>query len=60
MLDLRLDKPDGPLLSRVKIPPGSSLSIVNHRAKKVPGEVHDLFVIQGGAEPVEVDWVSFR
>jgi hypothetical protein len=33
---------------------------VNHRAKSVLGDVHDIFVIQSGDEPVEVDWVSFR
>ena len=60
VLDLRLDKPDGPLLSRVKVLPGARWSIVNHRAKSVLGDVHDIFVIQSGDEPVEVDWVSFR
>lgn len=29
-------------------------------ARNTPAGVHDLFVIQTGATPIEVDWISFR
>jgi len=59
-LELRLDKPDGPLLGRVAVSPGTDWNLANALAKKVPRGVHDLFVIQGGTGPIEVDWVRFR
>jgi len=58
VLDIRLDKPDGPVLGRVKLGQGTEWSVAKGAAKKIPGGVHDLFVT--GAGPVEVDWVSFR
>jgi arabinoxylan arabinofuranohydrolase len=60
VLDLRLDKPDGPLLGRVKVASGTRWSILNRTSKRIPGDVHDLFVVQSGDERLEVDWVSFR
>jgi len=59
-LEIRLDKQDGPLLGVVKLGKGADWKIASAAAKKPRAGVHDLFVIQTGAEPVEVDWVSFR
>ena len=59
-LEIHLDSQDGPLLGRVKVGKGSDWQVASARAKKVPSGVHDLVVTQAGAEPVEVDWVSFR
>ena len=59
-LEIHLDSQDGPLLGRVKVGKGSDWLVASARAKKVPSGVHDLVVTQAGAEPVEVDWVSFR
>jgi hypothetical protein len=59
-LEIHVDKQDGPLLGRVKVGAGAVWKIASVTAKKIPAGVHDLFVTQGGAGPVEVDWVSFR
>jgi arabinoxylan arabinofuranohydrolase len=59
-LEIHLDKPDGPLLGRVKVGAATDWTMATVRAKKIPAGVHDLIVTQGGAEPVEVDWISFR
>ena len=59
-LQIRLDKPDGPLLGRVKVGKESDWKIARVAAKNIPAGVHDLFVMQAGADSVEVDWISFR
>ena len=59
-LEIRLDRPDGPLLGRVKIGQAADWKIARGAAKNIPPGVHDLLVTQTGAEPVEVDWISFR
>jgi hypothetical protein len=60
VLEIRLDEPDGPVLARVKVGEGAEWKQFRGTAKKIPAGVHDLIVTQGGAEPVEVDWMSFR
>jgi hypothetical protein len=60
VLELRLDKPDGPSLGRVKVASSGDWGIAAARSARVPKGVHDLFVIQDGEQPVEVDWVSLR
>ena len=59
-LEVRLDKPDGPLLARVRVGNGADWNTASASAKKIPAGVHDLVVIQVGTEPVEVDWLGFR
>jgi hypothetical protein len=59
-LEIRLDRQDGPLLARVKVGEGTDWTIASAVAKKIPAGVHDLIIAQVGAEPVAVDWVSFR
>jgi hypothetical protein len=60
-VEIHLDKPDGPLLGRVRVGPGNDWKIAGAGAKKkIPAGVHDLFVAQVGAGPVAVDWITFR
>jgi hypothetical protein len=59
-LEVRLDSLDGPVIARVKPDGGVEWNISKAGAKKVPVGLHDLFVVQTGAAPVEVDWVRFR
>ena len=60
ILEVRLDKPDGPLLGQLKVGEAADWNISRGTAKKIPAGVHDLFVSQPGAGSVEVDWISFR
>ena len=59
-LEIRLDGPDGPVIGRVEVGPGTEWKTVSTVARSVPGGVHDLVVTQVGGKAVEVDWVSFR
>jgi hypothetical protein len=59
-LEIRLDRQDGPLLGRVKVGKVSDWKSSRVAAKSLPAGVHDLFISEAGAEPVEVDWISFR
>jgi hypothetical protein len=60
VLEVRLDKPDGPLLARVNVGQSGDWTPVRVSAKKIRAGVHDIFVSRAGAEPVDVDWISFR
>jgi hypothetical protein len=58
-VQIRLDKPDGPIISEIKIPRTSEWqTIVGKTAKVTPG-AHNLFVVLKDS-PVEVDWVKFN
>jgi hypothetical protein len=59
-LEIRLDRQDGPVLGRIEVDPGSDWRTASAAARGTPAGVHDLVVTQVGANPVEVDWVSFR
>ena len=59
-LEIRLDDQNGPMLGRVNVGHGADWEIASVAAKGIPAGVHDLVITQAGAEPVEVDWVSFR
>jgi len=60
VLEIRIDKPDGPVVGRVKIGPAADWQTVDAAVKKIPGGVHDLIVTYVGAGSAEVDWISFR
>ncbi len=57
---IRVDRDDGPVLGRVEIAPGREWTIVRAPAANIPAGVHDLFVVQAGDSPVELDWISFE
>lgn len=60
VLEVRLDKADGPVLARVTLSPGADWQTATVDVKKIPSGLHDLIVTQPDAGAVEVDWVSFR
>ena len=60
VLEIHLDRPDGPLLGRLKVRKGSDWSVARAGAKSIPAGVHDIIVSRVGPTPVEVDWISFR
>ena len=59
-LEIRLDRPDGPVIGRLDVGAGSEWRTASAAAKGIPAGVHDLVVTQTGAAALEVDWVSFR
>jgi hypothetical protein len=60
IVQIRLDKPDGTLLSEVKVPKGTTWNTVNARVSKFKGGMHNLVVVLKENNPVEVDWVKFE
>ena len=60
VLEIRLDREDGPVLARVEIGRAEDWKNATIAARNIPGGVHDLIVTQAGAGSVDVDWVSFR
>jgi hypothetical protein len=59
-VEIRVDNPDGPVIGRVEVGPGTEWKTAVVAANRVPAGVHDLFVTQSGTDAVEVDWVRFR
>jgi hypothetical protein len=59
-LEVRLDKPDGPVIARVVVGPTTDWKIASLPVKNIPAGIHDLVVTQAGTGEVAVDWVSFR
>ena len=60
MLEVRLYRVDGPVVATIELDGKTDWNVAKAHAKKIPPGVQDLFVIQTGAAPVEVDWVRFR
>ena len=60
IIEIHLDKADGPLLARVEIGKGSELGIVKSTTANVPTGLHDLFFTQTGSSNIDVDWISFE
>jgi hypothetical protein len=59
-LEIRMGKPDGPVIARVKLGKTSEWKLSRAAAKGITAGVHDLIVTRVEDEPVEVDWISFR
>lgn len=59
-LQIRLDKPDGPLLSEVKIPKGADWNTIDACVSKSQSGIHNLVVVLKDNSPVEVDWLRFN
>ena len=59
-MQIRLNKPDGPLLGEVKIPAGTEFAIVTAKARTLPQGVQNIVVLSTNANIKEVDWVKFE
>ena len=59
ILQIRLDKLDGPVLSQIKVPDGSSWLTVSSTTKKVKSGSHTIFVSLAGKGAIETDWIRF-
>jgi hypothetical protein len=60
ILQIRLDNASGPIISEVKTAKGSGWTVVEARVSKFRPGIHNLVVVSGGDEPVEVDWIRFK
>jgi hypothetical protein len=58
ILQIRLDKTDGPLLSEVKIPEGMGWDTVDAPVLNYQSGIHNLVVVLKD-NPVETDWIQF-
>jgi hypothetical protein len=59
-LQIRLDKPDGPVIAEVKVPKGTSWNTVEWKTSGVKSGIHHLLVMLKDENSVEIDWIRFR
>ena len=59
-VEIRLDKPDGPLVAKVAIPKAADWATVNVKLAAVPSGLHNLVVTMPEKNDVQIDWVSFE
>jgi hypothetical protein len=60
IIQIRLDKVDGTLLSEIKIPAGNNWNIVNKNLLSYRPGIHNLVVVAKNENPVEIDWICFE
>lgn len=60
VIDIRIDKIDGPLAAQVDIPGNTDWSVVSSKLLEIPSGIHDLFVMLKDAKSVEIDWIKFE
>ena len=59
-IEIRVDKIDGPLVAKVKIPENTDWDIVSSKLLNIPSSIHDLVVMLKDTKNVEVDWIKFE
>jgi hypothetical protein len=70
LVEVLLDKVDGPVIAKINVDKGSEWNVVNSKPSfgttlkrlviRNPKGVHDLFVTQKGEAAVDIDWLSFE
>ena len=60
LIEIHLDKSDGPMLARVEIGNEAEWKIINAKLQSVPTGVHNLFFIQNEKQNIDLDWISFE
>jgi hypothetical protein len=60
ILQIRLDKADGPVIAEIKIPKGKSWNTLEAKVSKQTTGIHHLVVALKDENPVEIDWVKFE
>jgi hypothetical protein len=58
-LQIRLDKPEGAVISEVQIPQNKEWNIVSSHINKFQKGIHNLIVTLKGSGPVTIDWIQF-
>ncbi len=59
-IEIRTGHIDGPLIAKLLLVKGSSMSIVNAAIKKDISGLHNLFIVSKSDKPVYIDWLSFE
>lgn len=59
-IQIRLDKPDGPIIARVKIPEDNQWQIVNASLSEFQPGKHNLVIQMENDGNVEIDWLKFK
>ena len=57
---IHVDKPDGPVLAKVKVGETSDWDVASSKLARVPTGVHDLVITQNKSDKVDIDWISFE
>lgn len=60
LVEIRVDKLDGPLLAQVEIGKGSGWKTVSSKVSYTPSGVRDLFVTLKTNSSIELDWIHFE
>ncbi len=58
-LEIRLDKADGPVVAKVKVPKSANWNTVETKLSKFQSGIHNLIVILKDS-PLEIDWVQLQ
>jgi GH43 family beta-xylosidase len=58
-LQLRLDGVNGPVLTEIEVPAGSTWQLLGGKLSSFYPGVHHLLVVSKSDQPVELDWVQF-
>ncbi len=60
VLEIRVDRLDGPVVARVDVAENTDWSIVHSALRKAPSGTHDLIVALNEIKNVEIDWIRFE
>lgn len=60
VLEIHLDKIDGPLLSKITLPKNSDWKMVESKISNVKPGNHNLIIVSKEDNPVEIDWIQFE
>ena len=59
-IEVRLDKPDGPVIAKVEIPQNTDWKEISANLTTSPTDLHNLVVTLLEKDGVDIDWVSFE
>jgi hypothetical protein len=60
VVEIRLNKIDGPLVARITIPANGAWNLVKSELVEMPSGIQDMLLVSKDSKPVEVDWVKFE
>jgi hypothetical protein len=59
-LQVRLDNPEGTIISRIRIPEGEKWKVIEAKIICCRPGIHNLVIVSESDNPVEIDWMSFK